>query len=68
MWTRRLVSRPYGGSYSLPFDYDGSVSGTRYGSLLLKPALDFMPIDSFHVTSEWPSSAYAWVKFPAGSA
>ena len=50
------------GSYSLPFDYDGS-SVTRYGSLLLKPALDFMPIDSFHVTIG-AILAYSWVKYP----
>lgn len=36
-------------SYSLPFHYDDSAQ-TRYGSLLLKPELEFTPVDSFHIT------------------
>ncbi len=38
------------GSYSFPFIYDDSVK-KRFGSLVLKPSIDFMPFDSFHLTA-----------------
>lgn len=44
------------GSYSVPFFYDDS-SLTRLGSLLLRPEVDFMPVDSFHITA---GSILAW--------
>jgi hypothetical protein len=50
------------GAFSMPFYYDDS-SGTRYGNLLLKPEIDFMPVDSFHVTVG-TILAYAWIKAP----
>jgi hypothetical protein len=58
------------GSYTFPFDYDtntydqtGVPSGTlaRYGSLLIKPQIDLVPVDSFHVTIGCVLS-YAWDK------
>jgi hypothetical protein len=48
------------GAFSMPFDYDDS-SETRYGNLLLKPEIDIMPVDSFHITAGAILS-YAWVK------
>ena len=48
------------GAFSMPFNYDDS-SGTRYGSLLLKPEIDFMPVDSFHITAGAILN-YAWIK------
>jgi len=48
------------GAYSLPFDYDDS-AGTRYGNLLLRPEIDIMPVDSFHITVGAILS-YAWIK------
>jgi len=47
------------GSYSLPFYYDSS-SVKYYGSMLLKPQIDFMPIDSFHIVVV-AILAYSWV-------
>ena len=44
----------------MPFNYDDS-SGTRYGNLLLKPEIDFMPVDSFHITAGAILN-YAWIK------
>lgn len=34
--------------YSLPLDYDMGKE-VRYGSLFLKPEIDIMPVDSFHI-------------------
>jgi hypothetical protein len=48
------------GAFSMPFNYDDS-SGTRYGNLLLKPEIDFMPVDSFHITAGAILN-YAWIK------
>ena len=48
------------GAVSMPFSYDDS-SGTRYGNLLLKPEIDFMPVDSFHITAG-AILCYAWVR------
>jgi hypothetical protein len=48
------------GAYSMPFNYDDS-SATRYGNLLLKPEIDIMPVDSFHITAGAILS-YAWIK------
>lgn len=48
------------GSYSLPFGYDNSAQ-TRYGNLLLRPEVDVMPVDSFHITAGF-ILAYAFVK------
>lgn len=36
------------GTYSFPVEYEGG--NTRYGSLLLKPEVDFIPVESFHIT------------------
>jgi hypothetical protein len=56
------------GSYTFPFDYDtntydqtGLPSGTlaRYGSLFIKPQVDLVPVDSFHITIGCVLS-YAW--------
>jgi len=52
------------GSYSVPFLYDDSAK-TRYGALLLKPQVDLVPADSFHIILG-ATLAYAWVK-DAGS-
>ena len=50
----------FSGSYSLPFLYDDSQK-VRYGSLLLRPEIDFMPFDSFHIALGGVL-AYSWVK------
>ncbi len=50
------------GAFTVPLFYDDS-SKTRYGNLLLKPEIDFMPVDSFHIRTG-VILAYAWVKKP----
>jgi hypothetical protein len=52
------------GAYSLPFNYDSSAA-TRYGNLLLLPEIDFMPVDSFHITAG-AILCYAWIKNAGG--
>jgi hypothetical protein len=52
------------GAFSMPFLYDNSAA-TRYGNVLLLPEIDFMPVDSFHITAG-AILCYAWVKNASG--
>jgi len=54
------VTPSFSGAYQMPFGYDSS-SKTRLGNLLLKPEIDVMPVDSFHI-AVGTTLAYAWVK------
>lgn len=46
--------------YLVPIGYDSS-SLTHYGSLVLNPELDFMPVDSFHI-KVGAHLAWSWVR------
>ncbi len=48
------------GVFTMPFGYDTTLE-TRYGSLALKPEIDLMPMDSFHLRVG-ADLAWAWVK------
>ncbi len=50
--------------YTQPFFYDDT-SETRYGSLILNPTVDIMPVDSFHVKIG-AILYYSWHKMPGG--
>ena len=54
------ITPSFSGAFQKPFGYDDS-SKTRLGNLMLKPELDIMPIDSFHIALG-STLAYAWVK------
>lgn len=45
-------------AYMMPFDYDDSLYN-RYGSLVLSPEIDIMPMDSFHIKLG-ADLCYAW--------
>jgi len=56
------------GSYTFPFNYDTNTYDqtglpigtlTRYGNLFIKPQVDLVPVDSFHITIGCVLS-YAW--------
>lgn len=47
-------------SYSLPVHYDDSTE-VHYGSLLVKPEVEIVPVDAFHVTFG-AVLAWSWVK------
>ena len=51
-------------AYTFPFFYDAS-SETRYGSLVLNPEIDLMPLDSFHVKLG-AALYYSWHEVPGG--
>ena len=48
------------GVFTVPFGYDSTLE-TRYASLAIKPELDLMPVDSFHL-KVGADLAWAWVK------
>jgi hypothetical protein len=47
-------------TYSIPVNYDQS-AGIHYGSLLLKPELEVVPVDAFHITIG-AVLAWSWIK------
>jgi hypothetical protein len=52
------------GAFSMPFLYDNSAT-TRYCNVMLLPEIDFMPVDSFHITAG-AILCYAWIKNAGG--
>jgi hypothetical protein len=55
-----VVTPTLSAAYLVPFEYDDS-SVTRYGSLVLNPEVDIMPVDSWHLILG-ARLQYAWVK------
>jgi hypothetical protein len=55
-----VVTPTLAAAYVMPFEYDDA-SVTRFGSLVLNPEIDIMPMDSFHIVIG-ASLDFAWVK------